>query len=120
MKPYTTLSYANGAGFNFMFNSDGTRVNPLTYNFTNHKVQYPATAPMKKDTHGGQDVGVWASGPQSHLFSGHYEQNTIPLLMAHILQVGPYADDEKCLAHSIFPTLFLNLISLIMTVKYLM
>lgn len=57
---------------------------------------------MEKDTHGGEDVGVWASGPQSHLFTGNYEQNTIPLLMAHILQIGPYQKDEKCSACAIY------------------
>jgi alkaline phosphatase len=31
---------------------------------------------------GGDDVGIYASGPMSHLFTGHYEQNNIPLLMA--------------------------------------
>lgn len=47
-------------------------------------------------------MGVWASGPQSHLFTGNYEQNTIPLLMAHILQIGPYQKDEKCSACAIY------------------
>jgi alkaline phosphatase len=119
-KPYATISYGNGPGFKFIFNADGTRANPLNYNLTNHKVQYPATAPMKKDTHGGQDVGVWASGPQAHLFSGHYEQNTIPMIMAHILQVGPYAVDEKCAACSMSATIFLICIPLTMTFKFLM
>lgn len=57
---------------------------------------YPSGVPMEGGVHGGQDVGVWATGPQSFLFSGHYEQNSIPLLMAYILQIGPYAEDEKC------------------------
>lgn len=85
-----------------MFATDGTRFDPLNYNFTNHKLQYPSSAPMKKDTHGGEDVGVWASGPQSHLFSGHYEQNAIPLFMAHILKIGAFAENEKCSACAIY------------------
>lgn len=74
---------------------------------------------MKKDTHGGQDVGVWASGPQSHLFSGHYEQNTIPLLMAHILQVGPYAVDEKCASCPVSSNIFLTVIAIV-SLRFLM
>lgn len=73
---------------------------------------------MKKDTHGGEDVGVWASGPQAHLFCGSYEQNTIPLLMAKILKVGPYADDEKCSACAIY-SIVLFTIAMIVLLKFI-
>lgn len=44
---------------------------------------FPSYAPHDFETHGGEDVGIFASGPQSHLFSGVIEQNAIPHLMAY-------------------------------------
>ena len=94
--PFTTLSYANGPGFYNTYNADGTRRNPETFDNTDPAMQYPATVPIEKDTHGGEDVGVWASGPMSHLFRGSYDQTTIPMTMAYILKVGPYAESLTC------------------------
>lgn len=49
---------------------------------------YPSSAPLKSETHGGDDVGVFALGPWSHLFTGVYEQNVIPHLMAYASCIG--------------------------------
>ena len=114
--PYTTLSYANGPGADRELNQNGKRVNPNTFDYTDPSLQYPATARRPKETHGGDDVGVWASGPMAHLFSGHYEQNTIPLTMAYILQIGPYAVDEKCASISFKPFVGL-LVSLLVVLR---
>ncbi|KAG5683694.1 hypothetical protein PVAND_012960 [Polypedilum vanderplanki] len=116
--PYTTLSYANGPGYEFMFDTNGNRKNPATFDFKNYKLQYPATVPLSKETHGGEDVAVYATGPMAHLFNGHYEQNTIPLIMAYILKVGPYAVDEKCTSCATMPILILTLV-MILIVKLL-
>lgn len=43
------------------------------------------------ETHGGEDVMVFARGPWAHLFSGNYEQNLIPLTMGFAAGVGPAA-----------------------------
>lgn len=112
--PYATLSYANGPGFAHTF-KDGKRVDLKTLDMANHKFQYPATVPRDKDTHGGEDVIITASGPMAHLFSGNYEQNTIPLIMAYIMKVGPYATEEKCASCAIMPVLMLLLSMLIIT-----
>ena len=32
----------------------------------------PSATPLKSETHGGDDVGIWASGPWSHLIHGVY------------------------------------------------
>lgn len=101
--PYTTLSYANGPGFVNTFFPNGNRINPQLFDYTNPGLQHPSMVPLEKDTHGGDDVGVWASGPKAHLFRGSYEQNAIPLIMAHIMQIGPYAVDEKSCSLSIQP-----------------
>lgn len=46
---------------------------------------------MDDETHGGEDVMVFARGPWAHLFSGNYEQNLIPLTMGFAAGVGPAA-----------------------------
>lgn len=38
--------------------------------------------------HAGEDVAIFASGPQSHLFTGSMEQNVIPHLMAYAACIG--------------------------------
>lgn len=43
---------------------------------------------MHYETHGGDDVGIFAMGPHSHLFSGVYEQNMIPHLCAFAACIG--------------------------------
>lgn len=50
--------------------------------------EFPAIAPLKSETHGGDDVGIFASGPWAHLFTGVVEQNVIPHLMAYASCVG--------------------------------
>lgn len=54
-----------------------------------------STAPRHSETHGGDDVGVYASGPWSHLFIGSYEQSNIPVVMAYAAKIGPYVDDAE-------------------------
>lgn len=44
---------------------------------------------MKSETHGGEDVAVYARGPWAHLFSGNYEQALIPHAMAYAARIGP-------------------------------
>lgn len=80
--PYMTLSYANGAGFANQW-VDGTGRRNLTDVDTSAlRFRYPSTAPLASETHAGDDVLVYATGPWSHLFNGNYEQNVVPYLMA--------------------------------------
>lgn len=44
--------------------------------------QYPSLVDLDSETHGGDDVMVFARGPWAHLFTGNYEQNEIPIAMA--------------------------------------
>lgn len=115
--PYASLSYANGPGHNSMY-EDGKRKDPSKFDYSDHKLQYASTAPLEKETHGAEDVGVWASGPQAHLFSGNYEQNSIPLIMAYIMKVGPYAVDEKCASCATMPILILTM-AMIFLIKFM-
>lgn len=102
--PYTTLSYANGRGYYQTYYENGSRIDLSKYDFKNPKHRYPATIPLDSETHGGEDVGIYASGPESYLFVGNYEQSYIPLLMAHAAQIGPFATDSKCSSASITNT----------------
>lgn len=114
--PYSTLSYANGPGFNNSFNADGSRSNYAEFPFENHKFQYPTGVPLEKETHGGDDVSVYASGPMSHLFTGHYEQNNIPLLMAYAMKIGPYNETELCSSsQAIVPITVLSVLMIFIT-----
>lgn len=47
------------------------------------------------ETHGGDDVAVFATGPWSHLFVGNYEQNYIPYAISYAAQMGPGAKFER-------------------------
>jgi hypothetical protein len=49
---------------------------------------FPSTAPLNSETHGGDDVIVFARGPWSHLYAGTFEQNFIPHAMAYASCVG--------------------------------
>lgn len=54
-----------------------------------------SSVPVVDETHGGDDVGVYASGPWSHLFIGTYEQSNIPVAMAFAAKIGMYAEGPK-------------------------
>lgn len=45
--------------------------------------------PLSSETHGGDDVGIFAIGPQAHMFQGVYEQNYIAHLMGYAACIGP-------------------------------
>ena len=42
-----------------------------------------ALVPLKSETHGGEDVGIFAQGPGAHLIQGTVEQNYIFHVMNH-------------------------------------
>jgi alkaline phosphatase len=93
--PYTTLVYANGPGYvgsssrqpegpkHFEhFASDYQSANTGRPDLTNVDTEaqdylQESLFPMESDTHGGDDVGIWASGPGSSAVRGSVEQNTI-------------------------------------------
>lgn len=91
--PYATLSYANGPNYQRFYNKTANnsieRVDLRKLNFGHKDEIYPHGVPMSEETHGGGDVAVYANGPWAHLFSGVYEQNTIPHLMAYASCIGP-------------------------------
>lgn len=58
---------------------------PLSYE---QDYKFPSGVPLDSETHGGDDVAVFASGPWAHLFSGAYEQNFIPHAMGYAACIG--------------------------------
>lgn len=93
--PYPTLSYANGPAYrrptlNQTSGQCEMRKASLEEGFgSNSSFEYPAMVPLKDETHGGDDVVVFARGPWAHLFTGSYEQNFIPIAMGFASRVGP-------------------------------
>ncbi|XP_025202610.1 membrane-bound alkaline phosphatase-like [Melanaphis sacchari] len=79
---YTTLSYANGPKKSFTNDSTCHRVNVTNEDLKKIDYTYPSLVDLSSETHGGDDVMVFARGPMSHLFIGNYEQNQIALGMA--------------------------------------
>jgi hypothetical protein len=46
--------------------------------------------PRRWDTHGGEDVPVYAYGLKSHLFKGVIEQTYIPYAISYASCIGPF------------------------------
>lgn len=85
--PYMTLSYANGLGYN-VHTKNGIRVDPTTLDMAHRNAEFPSTVPLISESHSGDDVVVYASGPWSHLFTGVFEQNYIPYAIAYAACIG--------------------------------
>ncbi|MDR7191314.1 alkaline phosphatase [Luteimonas terrae] len=108
--PYTTLSYANGPGYAGASNQqpEGPKTHhhqPSGFspasgrpNLREVDTEHPdfmqeALVPMKSETHGGDDVGIWARGPGSEAVRGTVEQNVIYHL---IVQATPALRAQLC------------------------
>lgn len=113
-KPFFSLSYANGPGHEASLKK--VRVNLTGTDFHNPELKHSSTVQLKDDTHAGEDVGIYTSGPWSHLFQGTFEQNNIPMLMAFASKIGPFSEPgQKCSAGSIKMSFVLIAVSLIIT-----
>uniref|UniRef100_A0A182J4L8 Alkaline phosphatase n=1 Tax=Anopheles atroparvus TaxID=41427 RepID=A0A182J4L8_ANOAO len=87
--PYATISYANGPGYDRNVRGRETRLDLNRVDMRDKSFAFPSTVPLGLETHGGDDVAVFASGPWAHLFSGTYEQHFIPHAMAFAACIGP-------------------------------
>ncbi|XP_063705260.1 membrane-bound alkaline phosphatase-like [Culicoides brevitarsis] len=81
------LSYANGKGYKTHVKGEGGRVDP-EFLPRPSDFRYPGTVPKDSETHGGEDVGVYAGGPWAELFTGVIEQHSLPHLMAYAACIG--------------------------------
>jgi len=77
-KRYTTLGYANGPGSILPGQKTaGQRPEPTLEEVADLNYRQQAAIPSGSETHGGQDVVIYATGPQAHLFGGVVEQSYI-------------------------------------------
>ncbi|XP_076359342.1 alkaline phosphatase-like [Tachypleus tridentatus] len=88
--PYTTLLYSNGPGYSRNFPLGRQNLTGIDTEHKNYVQQ--SAVPRRWDTHGGEDVTVYAHGPMSHLFRGVFEQTYIPHAMAYAACIGPNKD----------------------------
>jgi alkaline phosphatase len=109
--PYTTLGYANGPGyggqsdrqaegpkrylhdFSAITRLRGGRPDPATVDTTAPDYLQDTAIPLVSETHGGDDVGVWAGGAGAEAFRGSIEQHAIFHLM---LQSTPRLREFLC------------------------
>ena len=88
-KPYTTLSFANGPGSICKKQDDGKwlcdRPDLTNVDTTALGFRQQSLVPLGSETHGGEDVAIFAGGPGANLFSGTMEQNEIFHVMARSL-----------------------------------
>ncbi|KAF3690204.1 Alkaline phosphatase [Channa argus] len=94
-KPFTSILYGNGPGYKVTNNG---RENVSTIDFKEKNYQAQAAVPLTSETHGGEDVAVFAKGPLAHLLHGVYEQNYIPHVMAYAACIGQ--NREHCTLNS--------------------
>jgi alkaline phosphatase len=77
-KTYTTLGYANGPGSILPGQKKaGERPEPRADEAADVNYRQQSAIPSASETHGGQDVVIYAAGPQAHLFGGVVEQSYI-------------------------------------------
>lgn len=107
VRPYETLTYANGPGFwrhrlNETDGSPGTTTDDISTDRTWRRVetmspeereaktyQHRAMMPLEDETHGGEDVPVYACGPGAQLIRGAFEQNYVAHVMSYVGCMGP-------------------------------
>lgn len=107
---YTTLMYANGPGYN------ATRINITEEDTREWEYTQLATVPRDSETHGGDDVSIYARGPMAHLFHGLHEQNYIPHVMAYSACIGDYEHDCRSAAERAVPAVTLIVFAVIMRI----
>jgi len=100
--PYTTLSYANGPGaivngvrreFEAATEREvsvadavrGRRPDLTNIDTTSPRYLQESLVPVESETHGGEDVPIYASGPKAYLVHGALEENVVFHIMAEAL-----------------------------------
>jgi len=109
---FTTLTYANGPGYtgasnrqpagpkHFLHAPSSVEPSEGRPDLSQVDTEHPdylqeALVPLKSESHGGEDVGIWAIGPGSDAFRGTLEQNAIYHV---IVQATPALRARLCAA----------------------
>uniref|UniRef100_A0A9L0SK68 Alkaline phosphatase, tissue-nonspecific isozyme n=1 Tax=Equus caballus TaxID=9796 RepID=A0A9L0SK68_HORSE len=95
-KPFTAILYGNGPGYKVV---GGERENVSMVDYAHNNYQAQSAVPLRHETHGGEDVAVFAKGPMAHLLHGVHEQNYIPHVMAYAACIG--ANRDHCASASL-------------------
>ncbi|XP_032336390.1 intestinal-type alkaline phosphatase isoform X2 [Camelus ferus] len=88
-KSYTSILYGNGPGYQL---SGGARPDVDKSESRDPTYRQQAAVPLSSETHGGEDVAVFARGPQAHLVHGVQEQSFVAHVMAFAACIEPYTD----------------------------
>nr|XP_045223826.1 alkaline phosphatase, placental type isoform X2 [Macaca fascicularis] len=86
-KAYTALLYGNGPGYVL---KDGARPDVTESESGSPEYRQQAAVPLDEETHAGEDVAVFARGPQAHLVHGVQEQSFVAHVMAFAACLEPY------------------------------
>jgi alkaline phosphatase len=92
--PYTTLGYINGLGFRdlgdetnadmaYYSKSLGGRQDLTAVDTEAEGFHQEVLVPRESETHGGEDVAIYAIGPGAHLVTGTNEQSIVFHVMNH-------------------------------------
>uniref|UniRef100_A0A667XGM2 alkaline phosphatase n=1 Tax=Myripristis murdjan TaxID=586833 RepID=A0A667XGM2_9TELE len=119
-KHFTTAVYGNGPGYQIV-NGSRPDMNESISSGNDYRQQAPV--PIDSETHGIEDVAIFAKGPMAHLFHGVQEQSYIAHAMAYAACLEPYADctvEPPAPAHagSIHPSLLLLLMGLLLALHH--
>ncbi|KAL4698128.1 hypothetical protein H8957_000934 [Semnopithecus entellus] len=86
-KAYTALLYGNGPGYVI---TDGARPDVTESESGSPEYRQQSAVPLDEETHAGEDVAVFARGPQAHLVHGVQEQSFVAHVMAFAACLEPY------------------------------
>uniref|UniRef100_A0A8C5F1V6 Alkaline phosphatase n=1 Tax=Gopherus evgoodei TaxID=1825980 RepID=A0A8C5F1V6_9SAUR len=89
-KPYTSILYGNGPGY--QITATGRPNISSSESGKGPRYLQQAAVPLSSETHGGEDVAILAKGPMAHLFHGVQEQTYIAHVMAYAACLEPYTD----------------------------
>ena len=104
-KPYTTLGYTNGNGFKDLgneTNADASYGQPISagrqdltsVDTESSGFHQEALVPLSSETHSGEDVGIYASGPGASLVTGTNEQQILFHIMDYAAGLSVKADSK--------------------------
>uniref|UniRef100_A0A671KAJ7 alkaline phosphatase n=1 Tax=Sinocyclocheilus anshuiensis TaxID=1608454 RepID=A0A671KAJ7_9TELE len=88
-KSFTNALYGNGPGYQIV---NVTRPDMNVTISSSDEYLQQAAVPLDSETHGSEDVAIFAKGLMAHLFHGVQEQSYIPHAMAYAVCLEPYTD----------------------------
>jgi alkaline phosphatase len=95
-KAYTTLGYANGPGAILAGQKKaGERPEPRPEETADVNYRQQSAIPSGSETHGGQDVVIYATGPHAYLFGGVVEQSYVFHVIDAALELRKRAEKAR-------------------------